>query len=334
MKRVLTLYFICLCFSTGIFAQTLLTIDFENFGLGLDTFLNGSTVNGSFETSNVIFPNNYEDFGAFEAWYGWSISTKQDSVTAGFSNQYSSMTGSGYNSDAYAVSYINIFSQPTVKNVIKFDDLSATEWTPKGFYINNSAYTYYSMLNGDLFAKQFGGATGDDPDFLLLTIKKYKNGTLSTDSVDFYLADYRFSDNSQDYIVKDWTWVDLSSLGLADSLYFTMQSTDVDPTLGINTPLYFCMDDFEVENIVASTTNLNIEPLNIFPNPTVDVVNISGMEIEQNADILRVIDINGRVIVEHQMEKYIQQYNLDVSNWASGIYTIQIGQQNAKLIKK
>ena len=67
---------------------------------------------------------------------------------------------------------------------------------------------------------------------------------LGTDSVDFYLADYRFADNSEDYIVKDWTFVSLEALGDVDSLLFSLTSTDNDSMFGMNTPAYFCMDNF------------------------------------------------------------------------------------------
>ena len=60
-------------------------------------------------------------------------------------------------------------------------------------------------------------------------------------SVDFYLADYRFADNSRDYIVDTWTQVDLSTLSDATVLTFAMESTDVGQ-FGMNTPSYFAVD--------------------------------------------------------------------------------------------
>jgi hypothetical protein len=31
------------------------------------------------------------------------------------------------------------------------------------------------------------------------------------DSIEFYLADFRFANNSQDYILKTWEYLDLTS---------------------------------------------------------------------------------------------------------------------------
>ena len=57
----------------------------------------------------------------------------------------------------------------------------------------------------------------------------------------FYLADYRSTDSAHDYIVDDWTWVDLSGLGTVDRIEFTLSSSDVG-SFGMNTPAYFAMD--------------------------------------------------------------------------------------------
>jgi hypothetical protein len=97
------------------------------------------------------------------------------------------------------------------------------------------------MLNGDAFAKKFGGSGGDDQDWFLLTIRGKDVEESATGTIDFYLADYRFADNSQDYIVKTWDYVDLSSLGEVKSLEFSLSSSDVGEW-GMNTPAYFALD--------------------------------------------------------------------------------------------
>ena len=61
--------------------------------------------------------------------------------------------------------------------------------------------------------------------------------------MNFYLADFRFADNSQDYIVNDWRYVDFSPLGSVDEIRFSMSSSDND-AFGPLTPTYFAMDNF------------------------------------------------------------------------------------------
>ncbi len=326
MKKVLTFIF---CLVTLSLSAQLQTETFEEFNIGLDTFDNGSDGSGGFTTTNQVFlPNIFTSTPTFTSWSGWSISSKKDTVTAGFGNQHSCISGSGYNSDNYAVTFVSgeskIWMPPTT---------GAVHSNMVGFYINNTTYTYLSMLNGDSFAKKFGGATGDDPDYLLLTIKHYENGTLSTDSVDFYLADYRFTDNTQDYIIKDWTFVDLSSFGFADSLVFTMSSTDVG-MFGMNTPAYFCMDDLQYNPNPISTRNQIVEPLDIFPNPTTTYFSIENLEIEEEQALLSIHDVTGKVVLERQLNKWESNFDIDISTLSIGIYIVKVGNQVAKLIKQ
>lgn len=303
-------------------AQTM--IDFESFNLPVDSFLNGSDGSGGFSAGNIELPNDYNS--AWSSWSGWSITTSRDVTTAGFTNQYSAITGGGYaGSTTYAISYGSSGNQIKLTGAAKGGIVN-------GFYITNATYPYLSMLNGDGFAKKFGGATGDDPDFLLLTIKKYKNGILSTDSVDFYLADYRFSDNTQDYIINDWQYVDLTSLGDVDSLSFSLSSTD-NSTFGMNTPAYFCIDNFETADYSVNTTIISAPTFRVFPNPTSDYIVIEGLENDiQNSSIL-ITDATGRVVYSEQNANISNRKMLDVSHFVQGIYFVKIGNSTVKLIK-
>lgn len=122
-----------------------------------------------------------------------------------------------------------------------------------GLTVTNATYAALSMLNGDAFAKKFGGETGNDPDYFLLTVYGYSGGNKKADSVNFYLADYRFADNSLDYIVKSFANVNTAVLGLIDSAEFTLTSSDVGQ-FGMNTPAFFCVDD-----VLAATALQNFE---------------------------------------------------------------------------
>jgi hypothetical protein len=110
------------------------------------------------------------------------------------------------------------------------------------------------MKNGDVVAKKFGGVTGTDPDWFKLTITGSLNGNPSAQSVDLYLADFRSPDTTQHYIVKDWQWVDLSSLGNVNEVQFTLSSSDTG-SFGMNTPAYFAIDNFTSNSQVPVTQN-------------------------------------------------------------------------------
>lgn len=310
MQVKFTLLFTFL-FTLSLQAQDVATL--ESFNLEENSFLNNSNVYGDFVDGGLVLPNNYNE--EFMSSSGWSISTVTDNTTPGFTNQYSAITGGGMEgSDHYAITFGGTTQ-------LKFSPELEGQ-TMDGLFITNTTYAYYSMLEGDQFAKKFGGETGDDPDYFLLTIKKYENGELSTDSVDFYLADFRFADNSMDYIVDQWTFVDISSLGAADSLSFTLNSTDVGQ-FGMNTPAYFAMDNFMATGVgmVSSTIDPAIEvDLNIYPNPTTEVLNINWQN--ETTATLELFDMQGQSLQVSDLQTGDNQLN--VSALANGIYTIKI----------
>ena len=306
--------------------------DFEDYNLGIDSFLNGSFHPNGFEfedgfgTTGVRLPNNYN--AAWDSWDGWAISSMRDTATAGFGNQYSAIAGTGtLGSSSYVVGYPNYL---TGEAIMHFPNATPDQ-SLQYVYITNSTYAYLSMLNGDSFAKQFGGTTGNDPDFFLLTIRAYENGVLKSDSVEFYLADYRFADNTQDYIVKDWTYVNLSSLGYADSLSFSLTSSDVG-AVGMNTPGYFCLDELTIQ-IASSTSSVDRIALKAYPNPATDFIIVDGVDALAPDAMIAVFDAAGRMVISPSRIDNIQQAKLNVQGWAKGLYYIKAGEQTLPFLK-
>lgn len=280
------------------------TTNFELFNLQLDTFLNGSDLSGKFDAGAVVLPNSFNT--EWSSWSGWSISTMRDDTTAGFTNQYSSITAGGANgSDTYAVSFkggTNSMSLPLNGQVDH--DLN-------GMYVTNSTYAYLSMKNGDSFAKKFGGETGTDPDFFLLSI----TANNSTDTVKFYLADYRSDDSTKDYIVDEWKFVDLSTFNDADSLFFSLSSSD-NGSFGMNTPAYFCIDDV-LTDILLSSNDINTVA-RLFPNPTVEYLNI---EVEISNGHYAIYNNQGEVVLQNAFNTIDR---IDVSQLPTGMYVLDI----------
>ncbi len=209
---------------------------FEEMPLAAESFFNGSDSSGDFSSGGFQFNNNYDTL--FGSWDGWAVSNITDNSTPGWGNQYSAIPGIGAGgSSNYGVGFIGFVEPPEAR-------LGGSR-VIDGAHFSNTTYAYLSMFNGDAFAKKFGGATGDDEDWFLLTVTGF-NGAVETGTVDFYLADFRFADNGLDYIVDDWTWVDLTSLGEVTSVEFALSSSDVG-SFGMNTPAYFAMDNMVPE---------------------------------------------------------------------------------------
>jgi hypothetical protein len=299
--------------------------DFENFGLFPDTYLNNSAPEPAFISGQAVFPNDYNP--QFDAWLGWAISSVTDNQTPGFLNQHSSIAGSGSNgSPTYAVAYI-----PS-GTVVSLTGAAAGQ-PCEGVYLTNSTYAYYSMLDGDAFAKQFGGASGNDPDYFRLTIKAWSGGLLNADTIDVYLADYRFEDNSEDYILDEWTWVDLSPLGPADSLLFVLSSTDVG-VFGMNTPAYFCLDNLTTAGTASNVKDVSMPPLDVFPNPASEFITLTLPAIIQKTTLI-LSDANGEII--RHTPVHSGTHRIDISALPPSIYFITIqtisGSRSARFIK-
>ncbi|HNU49088.1 MAG TPA: DUF4465 domain-containing protein, partial [Bacteroidia bacterium] len=173
--------------SAKLYAQTV--SDFENLTLPADSFFNGSSQQGgtNFISGNATFPNFFDP--SFQYWLsGWAYSNVADSSTAGFGNMYACASLTGYNgSGIYAIGQQN--ATITLSG-------SAAGKVVNGFYVTNATYPYISMRDGDGFSKKFGGPSGNDPDYFIMTIHNWYNGNLSSDSVNFYLADFRFTNNA------------------------------------------------------------------------------------------------------------------------------------------
>ena len=279
--------------------------------MSVDEYENNADL-GYFQCDNVQLLNDFNE--QFMSWSGWAISTMTDVTTAGFTNQYSSYTGSGHNSMTYAVTYA--FSG----SIIRLDERSTVE----SISVSNSTYAYLSMLNGDAIAKKFGGETGNDPDFFRLKVQKYLDGQLGAEEVVFELADYSFSDNSQDYIFEGWHELDLNGLGLCDSLLFTLSSSD-NGDFGMNTPAYFCIDNIlTMPDPIGLDEVLDIS-LNVYPNPV-----STQLFVEVDSDVwMECFNTQGQIVYSDWLRS--GQNQVDVSEWAKGMYIYRMRRDEASI---
>ncbi len=211
--------------------------DFDDQSLAADShFIGDATGFTSYESGDATFGVYWTDEYGFDVWEGIALSNEGDTTTAGFENQFSVITGAGQGGGGnFAVAYT---AGMTVPAETRFP---AGPAAVAGLYVTNTTFAYLSMRDGDDYAKRFGGADGTDPDWFLLTIAGLDETGAETGTVEFYLADFRAESADDDYMVDQWTWVDLSSLGEVHGLRFDLSSSDVGE-FGMNTPAYFALD--------------------------------------------------------------------------------------------
>lgn len=300
------------------------TLTFESMTLGAESFYNGDDGAGEIVFGNLILSNTYSGYWA----NGFAVSNVTDVVTPGWGNQYASFAGGGSNSENFGVFYGS--------GTIDF----ASDRQVMSIDITNTTYAALSMRDGDQFGKQFGsiyaadsvtvdGTDGEDF-FLLKIIPLDATNNASGDTVEFYLADYRFADNNDDYIIDSWTTIEFDTAPFtAKKLQFELSSSDNDPQFGMNTPAYFAIDNIvSVEYFIGVKEN-KID-WSIAPNPTTGIIVIKSAEqgsvsIRNNA---------GQMVVAETMSG---TNAIDLSTVPAGVYFATIktanGSNTQKIIK-
>lgn len=277
---------------------------------------------GDYYFDHTALPLSIRFFGRKESWggfAGFTYSNMTDTTTQSFTNDKAAITGKGFNnSEKYAVFY---GPGPGLK-------VAGGAYVSK-VQVTNSTFSTLSMKNGDAFAKKFGGVSGDDPDYFLVTIYGYLNGQMKTDSVNFYLADFRSANNADDYIVSSWKEVSLLGLGIVDSLSFKFSSSDTG-TFGINTPSYVCLDDIELIRPGSIATNSKIK-LDFYPNPAGESLFIKKIDDWHEYGIYNV---SGKLLLQGFTNGHI-----DLGALLPGYYFLKIRNKNiengtATFIKK
>ncbi len=323
MKKIITLLALLIFGLTK--SQT--TADFESFSLPADSFYY-DVAGTDWQTTNAIFQYGWNtSFGGF--WSdGFAYTNKQNPDSGNYRHLYNCAAGKGYNlSNYYATGQPGSF----IKVKSPYNSVS-------GFYVTNTTYAYMSMKNGDGFAKKFGGVSGNDKDTLVLSVYGYSGGVLKNDTVHFFLADFRFSNNAFDYILKTWQWVDCSSLGAVDSIGFYMTSSD-NGSFGMNTPAFFSIDNFTTAQGIGIAENSSFQNINLFPNPANDVVNINLISEQPVNTTINIYNSIGALLKTEFVSFHSgnNNYSLDINDLNSGLYFVEIlgdnRKQNFKLIK-
>jgi hypothetical protein len=188
------------------------------------------------------------------------------------------------------------------------------------------------MRDGDAFAKKFGGTSGNDPDWFKLIVKGSLGGMQNQDSVEVYLADFRANDNTQDYILKTWQFVDISNLGMYDSLHFYLSSSDVG-SFGMNTPAFFCMDNFTTPFYSGiNDETLENKKIKLLQNPVNEHSKLVISTNENKSINITIIDVLGKLHLNETIEINAGENNLNINcnSLKSGIYSFIISDSSYK----
>ncbi|MEC7863491.1 MAG: T9SS type A sorting domain-containing protein, partial [Bacteroidota bacterium] len=87
--------------------------------------------------------------------------------------------------------------------------------------------------------------------------------------------------------------------------------------------------------IAAGDVDLAVN-LNIYPNPTRGIFNISFVSEEVDNFEITIIDAFGKMVSNEYKQDFIGEYakTVDLSNWKRGVYMVQIQTQNSFVSKR
>lgn len=247
------------------------TATFDDVALGASGYWQGESGENEMYSGGWMFYNYY--MPEYYFWGGFTASNHTDLSLSGLEAQYTAATGAAYDgSTQYGVAYAM-----GVQCDVHASDGQAH--TVTGFYVTNNLWAYQNMLYGDATATAFGGPTGNDPDWFKLTATGKNAAGQTVGTAEFYLADYRFANNDEDYVLNTWEWFDLSSLGAVHTISFSLSSSKNDSG-GMITPAYFCIENF---NGVGPGIPQDEPPY--IANPVADVVmEVFPQTVEVNLD--------------------------------------------------
>ncbi len=297
--------------------------DFENLYLAPESYWEGPEGNtdtnteSKFYSGTYSFSNTYYPDWNYWGGYAYSNVTATDYNPAEFSTQqFRSVVGHGAdNSSNYAVVYaMGARTDIAVTHNVNGDII-------QGVYLTNTACTYNSMINGDSFV----GAPFTQDDWYKIIVKGTKaDGTTTTKEI--YLADYRDSDPANHYILTNWKWFDLSSLGTVTKISITVDGSRKNE-YGLTIPSYFCMDNLGAADAASGHSMISNTTLKVYPNPFSDYIIIQSDKIQS----LKLFAISGQLLKDEMLSE--GENRIDTHLLSKGTYIIKCGNESIKLIK-
>lgn len=301
-------------------ASTSLTFDEVN-GMWANTYDDDAT-----EIESQVFSIVHGSYSDWNYWWGFTASNSSDNSFE--SNtllyQYSNMAKGGILLNDDGSIKLNDQGAPETgkempylvgypKSEITFNTGKSYEMV--GCYVNLNTYSFYTILYGNGFARAF--TQGDDFKLIIHGVDADENEK----QVEVSLAAYK---NGYLNAATGWTYVDLSSLGIVEELYFTMTSTD-SGQYGMNTPGYFCLDKLAVKEAPQS----KVSALKSKNNDVAISYDKENSTIYFDKEIFAVVyDQTGKKILTSDNNK-----SIDIKGLRAGIYIVRAGNSHLKFAR-
>lgn len=211
---------------------------FDDWYIPANSHWEGTEDNDPLLSGSYSFPNFNGKSMGYDFWTFFTNASHTSTKYESLADQYNCAAGGGLNGSAnYGVAFIGsgMGMGPTYIHVTNAE---AGDSIP-GMWLTNAAWTRHAILNGDGSSQVEGPFAKDD--YYVVTFTGY-NGNNPTNTVTFALADYRFGNAADRYVLDTWQWCDLSSLGKVTKVLVEVSGTKKNQ-FGLTTPAYLCLDN-------------------------------------------------------------------------------------------
>lgn len=208
-------------------------VTFEDVELGKSGYVDTAT----YVYDGVIsFNNKHSTWGSY-----FGVSSKTDTVTAGYANDASVFgTGGNNSSRQFGYCYYSEYSGEGAVIELVENGKSVSSFSPNKVYLSLNTYAALALRDGN-----DGGMYGDavklkQNGYFSVTFTGF-NGEEKVGSVTAYPGDWR---GASRYLMTTWTVVDLKPLGKVTKIEVTFGgSEDLCGAYGLNVPAYIALDD-------------------------------------------------------------------------------------------
>lgn len=223
--------------------------------------------------------------------------------------------------DGFGWGSVDYDGNPCVVSV-SYDNNSFTALTPDNWLISYPI-DLTSFVSGDVIELSWL-ARGIDVDFADENYSVYVAN--SNDTADLLASSTTFTEiigqNGGAGVYAART-LDISSL-YGQTVYIAFRHHDSSDEFALN------IDDVAVNVTPLSTDSFTKNGFSVYPNPALDVLNITSNELTINA--ISIVDINGRIVKQVSSNQTNAQVN--VSDLTSGVYMITIESDNGSTVQK
>lgn len=276
-----------------------------------------------------IFSFAHGSMADYQTWWGFTASKSADNSRRDdfITYQYSNMAGGGIAVDSEGKVKLDEYGAPVVDPAMPYlvgfanssfakhpgDMLFTTgkSYNAIGVYVNLTTWPYYTVVDGSPYARAFRNG-----DKLML----YVHGVAADESekvVEVEMASYT---NGCLSICRGWKYVDLTSLGAVNQIWYSMSSTD-SGAYGDNTPTFFALDKLSVTPADEGGIDSPTETPKLTYNRSKAQVSAA------NADFIAIYDTSGTLVASSHSN------TISTSQLAPGVYIARAQGASLKIIK-